>query len=93
MRYVRQGLYGGKVGSILCSNWPPVQTRWSDLAFSGLLTLFDQYPATLTPQLINRINIKETILMCLLNLIKPQVAVHESTAPIQENPHGGNQEN
>ena len=39
-RYVRQGLYGGKVGSILCSNWPPVQTRWSDLAFSGLLTLF-----------------------------------------------------
>ena len=39
-RYVRQGLCGGKVGSILCSNWPPVQTRWSDLAFSGLLTLF-----------------------------------------------------
>ena len=28
------------MGSILCSNWPPVQTRWSDLAFSGLLTLF-----------------------------------------------------
>ena len=39
-RYVRHGWYGGKVGSILCSNWPPVQTRWSDLAFSGLLTLF-----------------------------------------------------
>ena len=132
-RYVRHGWYGGRVGSILCSNWPPVQTRWSDLAFSGLLTLFlrgkknlhiimwynfvlsffdqacfinmagysrhsffDQYPAfwaTLTPQLINRINIKETIPMCLLILIKPQVAVHESTSPVQENPHGGNQEN
>ena len=39
-RYVRQGLYGGKVASILCSDWPPAQTRWSDLAFSALLTLF-----------------------------------------------------
>ena len=56
-------------------------------------SFFDQYPATLTPHLINRINLKETILMFLLNLIKPQVALHESTAPIQENPHGGNQEN
>ena len=53
----------------------------------------DQYPATLTLHLISRINIKETILMYLLNLIEPQVAVHESSAPIQENPHGGNQEN
>ena len=52
-----------------------------------------QLPCTLTPHLINRIKIKETIPMCLLILIKPQVAVHESTAPIQENPHGGNQEN
>ena len=39
-RHVRQGLYGGEVGSILCSNWLPAQTRWSDLAFSGFLTLF-----------------------------------------------------
>lgn len=39
-RHVREGLYGGKVGSILCSDWPRVQTRWSELTFSGLLTLF-----------------------------------------------------
>ena len=130
-RYVRQGLYGGKVGSILCSDWPSAQRRWSDLAFSALLTLFlrgkkiflhiimwynfilsffdqacfvnilasfifftnIQLPCTLTPHLINRINIKEAIPMCLLILIKPQVAVHESASPVQENSHGGNQEN
>ena len=56
-------------------------------------SFFDQYPATFSPHLIIRINLKETILMVLLILIKPQVALHESTAPIQENPHGGNQEN